>query len=189
MACGIYAIVHVDTNDRYVGQSKEIHRRWRDHKRALDAGSAHSTVLQEAWRVHGSKKFRFEILELCEPEALDALEFDHMQRGAALNDTLPMVVALNADELIEETLADHDSDLAKRYQIHSIDDLKRMCRLVVDIARHVEALTMNISHFVADTERLQADRLIDTFSNELDDHGNSIGPMANEILIRLDQIG
>lgn len=189
MACGIYAIVHTDTNDRYIGQSKDIHRRWRDHKRALETGSAHSTVLQEAWRAHGPDKFRFEILELCEPGDLDALEYAHMERGAQLNDTMPMIAVLDGEEILEAVLRGDRHELADKYAIDNIDELKRRCRLMVDVARHVEAIAECISNYIMDDDRLDNDNILRAMSDQIDESANYLGPSAEEIIIRLEQMG
>lgn len=69
---GIYAIIHQDSGRRYIGSSKAIEKRWRQHLRELGADSHHSAHLQRAWNRYGCNAFRFVVLEQCgEDERLD----------------------------------------------------------------------------------------------------------------------
>lgn len=61
---GIYCIRHdIPGGKWYVGSSINIASRWRQHKRALDAGNHRSKHLQNAWNKHGHEAFAFEVLE------------------------------------------------------------------------------------------------------------------------------
>lgn len=72
MTCGIYLITHVASGRGYVGQSRDIERRWKEHG-ATDKPRSH---LEKALRCYGRDAFRFEVLEVCPPEELDARERD-----------------------------------------------------------------------------------------------------------------
>jgi group I intron endonuclease len=48
----------------YVGSSKDIHRRWKEHVRELNKGIHHSPHLQRAWDKYGRSDFVFEIVEI-----------------------------------------------------------------------------------------------------------------------------
>jgi group I intron endonuclease len=71
----------------YVGSSKRIPRRWKEHKRELRKGVHDNTKLQNAWNKYGESVFEFEVIAYCrEPDllwqeqiALDAL--DSVNRG------------------------------------------------------------------------------------------------------------
>lgn len=72
MTCGIYKIVNTDNGKVYVGSSKNIERRWDEHKKLLAAKKHHSAKLQHAWtKVKGNLPLIFEVIEECElPELL-----------------------------------------------------------------------------------------------------------------------
>lgn len=69
MTCGIYCITHVATGRRYVGQSRNIERRWQDHlyKRT-------ETHISRAISLYGKVAFELRVLEECALEQLDQRE-------------------------------------------------------------------------------------------------------------------
>lgn len=67
---GIYKIINIETKDFYVGSSKNILKRWWKHKYELNKNIHHSIILQRAWNKYGSKSFKFEIIEECDPNIL-----------------------------------------------------------------------------------------------------------------------
>jgi group I intron endonuclease len=67
---GIYEIRNNLNGRSYVGVSKEITRRWKDHLKMLMAGEHHSFELQSDWDEIGIKHFSFHILELCDDNQL-----------------------------------------------------------------------------------------------------------------------
>lgn len=71
---GIYRIVHLPTNNEYIGQSKNIKRRFSSHLRMLRTGNHHSIHLQRAWDKYGKSDFSFEILAVCDIDHLTPLE-------------------------------------------------------------------------------------------------------------------
>lgn len=60
---GIYGILNIKTNDWYVGESRDVVKRWYQHERALRAGFHSNKRLQEACGIYGFEAFRFVILE------------------------------------------------------------------------------------------------------------------------------
>lgn len=85
MKSGIYQIVHVASGRRYVGQAKDIPKRWVTHKRTLSRGDHTSRHLQRAWDKYGADAFAFEVVEMCDTFALDAREQFHMDQRADFN--------------------------------------------------------------------------------------------------------
>ncbi|HNR65428.1 MAG TPA: GIY-YIG nuclease family protein [Atribacterota bacterium] len=88
--CGVYGIFNVHSegkNKVYIGKSEDIERRWKDHKRLLNANkhglnkSGQTDHLQRAWNNYGSESFEFHILKLCKSEELNhwekILTWDH----------------------------------------------------------------------------------------------------------------
>ena len=60
---GIYEIVCLVTNDRYIGSAIDIKRRWREHKSYLNRNLNFCPHLQKAWNKYGESNFIFSIIE------------------------------------------------------------------------------------------------------------------------------
>ena len=63
---GIYAIVNLLNNKKYIGSSNSVRRRYRQHFNDLFKGNHANTILQKAFNKYGQKHFGFIILETCE---------------------------------------------------------------------------------------------------------------------------
>lgn len=61
---GIYQIRNTKNNRIYIGSSKDIYRRWKDHISLLNNNKHHSYKLQYDWNKYGSKYFQLEVIEL-----------------------------------------------------------------------------------------------------------------------------
>lgn len=83
---GIYRIVCLVNQRIYIGSSINLIRRFGEHKRYLNAGTHHSHYLQSAWNKYGVSNFAFEVIELCEPDALLEREQHYLD---TLNPFLP----------------------------------------------------------------------------------------------------
>lgn len=73
MTCGIYAITFCGRNRIYIGQSKNIERRWEDHTTDLENGRHSNNKMRTLWRKF-KNTMRFHILEECKPEELNKRE-------------------------------------------------------------------------------------------------------------------
>lgn len=74
-ACGIYKLTSLTTGMCYIGQSKDVCDRWKQHcKNALGVGDSSSNKLYTAMREEGLSNFTFELLEECTPAELDEKE-------------------------------------------------------------------------------------------------------------------
>ena len=73
MKCGIYAISFCGRNRIYIGQSKNIERRWEDHTSDLENDRHSNNKMQSLWRKFGNT-MRFHILEECDPKDLNKRE-------------------------------------------------------------------------------------------------------------------
>lgn len=69
--CGIYKIINLVNGKVYIGQSKDIYKRWSEHKRAKDYNCP---LLYKAIRKYGVENFSFEIQEICAEEKLNEKE-------------------------------------------------------------------------------------------------------------------
>lgn len=72
MTCGIYKITHRESGRCYIGQSRNIERRWKEHKK--ERRSSRMAAISFALQKHGVDAFAFEVIETCKPEHLDAFE-------------------------------------------------------------------------------------------------------------------
>lgn len=92
IVCGIYEIVNVVNNKRYIGLSTNVYERWRQHINALTSNTHHNAHLQSAWNKYKQDNFRFNILEQCAKESLPDREiywiayYDSFNNG--YNDTI-----------------------------------------------------------------------------------------------------
>lgn len=68
---GIYKIENLINHQIYIGQSKNIEKRWRDHKNRAKTGT---TKFYQALREYGIENFSWEIIEECPQEQLDENE-------------------------------------------------------------------------------------------------------------------
>jgi hypothetical protein len=66
--CGVYKITNTANGKFYVGSSKDIYKRWKQHKDALNEDRHGNVHLQNAWNKYSIGSFKFEIIEECEPE-------------------------------------------------------------------------------------------------------------------------
>lgn len=64
MTCGIYVISFCGRSRMYVGQSKNIERRWEEHTTDLEYERHHNVKMRNLWRKFSST-MRFHILEEC----------------------------------------------------------------------------------------------------------------------------
>jgi len=71
---GIYIIVNTKNGAIYIGQSQDINKRWKTHKRELHAGIHKNSYLQRSWNKYSEKLFSFKILEYCQVENLNDRE-------------------------------------------------------------------------------------------------------------------
>lgn len=70
----IYEIQNTVTGFRYVGCSKNLKSRWKEHRRSLNSGRHHSQHLQNAWNKYGEVSFVFSIIVEYEDEITMFLE-------------------------------------------------------------------------------------------------------------------
>lgn len=73
---GIYKIENKINHKKYIGQSVDIARRWREEKRLAFTPSdrSYNYPLSRAFRKYGLENFTFEVLEECERESLNEKE-------------------------------------------------------------------------------------------------------------------
>lgn len=70
----IYEIKNTITGFRYIGCSKNLERRWKEHKRDLVQNKHHCIHLQRAWNKYQDFSFEWKVLLECPSEKLMFLE-------------------------------------------------------------------------------------------------------------------
>ena len=76
---GIYKITNNITNQSYIGQSKDIDQRFKEHC------NHKNTVVGADINLYGVENFSFEILEICAPEKLDEREVYYIEKYNTYN--------------------------------------------------------------------------------------------------------
>jgi group I intron endonuclease len=59
---GIYKITNIYNNKCYIGESMNIERRWKEHKKSLQENKHHSYKLQKDYNQYGENAFIYEII-------------------------------------------------------------------------------------------------------------------------------
>ena len=78
--CGIYQIVNIVNNKKYIGQSINIRDRFIRHKYQLNKNIHDNKKLQNAWNKYGKEFFKFEVLIECDRDCLEKLEKQEVER-------------------------------------------------------------------------------------------------------------
>lgn len=72
--CGVYCIENIFNNKKYIGISRDIKRRWYEHKSDLKNHKHSNLYLQSSWDKYGMSNFKFYIIELCNEKVLSERE-------------------------------------------------------------------------------------------------------------------
>ena len=83
--CGIYEIKNIVNNKVYIGQSRNIHKRWNSHINELRNNKHHNYHLQQSWNKYGEENFQFSLLNVCEEHELNQLEAEHISLANAMD--------------------------------------------------------------------------------------------------------
>jgi group I intron endonuclease len=82
---GIYCILNILNNKRYIGYSQNINKRWTRHKNDLRRNKHDNSYLQNAWNKYGEENFEFVILEKCQAEFLKEREVYYIKQYKSFN--------------------------------------------------------------------------------------------------------
>ena len=77
---GIYVITNRLGFYKYIGQSRNILKRWKEHKYRLRRNKHHNPYLQNAWNKYGERNFNFEVIEFCKDYELNDKEQYWLER-------------------------------------------------------------------------------------------------------------
>lgn len=84
--CGVYKITHIASGKSYIGISKDVHRRWIQHKSWVNTGARRSAIYS-AMQKYGIDAFSWQIIEECSKDDLEMREqhwiavFDTFRNG------------------------------------------------------------------------------------------------------------
>lgn len=99
---GIYKIINTANSKFYVGSSKKIEARFKQHRWHLTKGTHHSRILQNSWNKYGEDVFAFEVLELCAVEELEAREQYYLNDLQPRLNVLPKARSFSGHKWTEE---------------------------------------------------------------------------------------
>lgn len=77
---GIYMIRCKPNGKVYVGQSTNIERRFKEHRKHLNGGYHTNKELQKDWNDYEEDNFEFKVIQKCKEEDLDELEILHTEQ-------------------------------------------------------------------------------------------------------------
>ena len=71
---GVYQIECLKNKKKYIGVSKDIKKRWTQHRSSLHKGFHHSNDMQKDYNLYGENYFEFKIIKECSYTEAKALE-------------------------------------------------------------------------------------------------------------------
>ena len=77
---GVYAITNRTTNRVYIGGSRRVDKRWKEHRKHARDSRHHSHSFQADWDKHGEQDFDFRVLLWCSSDNLRMYEQACMSR-------------------------------------------------------------------------------------------------------------
>jgi group I intron endonuclease len=127
--CGIYKITSIANNKIYIGQSVDIDERRYEHFRKLNTNIHGNKHLQNSYNKYGESNFKFEIIEICEKQHLNAREYywinfykSHLRENG-FNIHMP-----TDDERVYELSDETKRKLAEINTVYSDDELLEFLR-------------------------------------------------------------
>lgn len=101
--CGVYKITNTVNGKFYVGSSKDVEKRWLQHRNDLDANKHGNPYLQNAWNKYGCQNFKFQIIEECPLEVQFEREQFYLNKLNPFDDNGYNIVR----QISKEYMSDH----------------------------------------------------------------------------------
>lgn len=131
ISCGIYSILNLKTNFRYIGLSIDIERRWKTHQRDLRNNKHENSHLQNAYNKYGVNNFKYSIIEECSSEDLKTREkywihfYNSKEKGYNMSDGGDGV--LNPTEDVRKKISENlKGEKNGMYGVHLTKELNGM---------------------------------------------------------------
>jgi group I intron endonuclease len=128
---GIYKITDKHNGFIYIGSSKNIPNRWKQHKWVLNRGTHHSKHLQNSWNKYGADSFTWEILEECaaDKETLLAREQHYIDSLNPQYNNAPKAGSRLGSKASDETKARMSASMKGKNTAPKSDETKRKLSL------------------------------------------------------------
>lgn len=95
--CGVYKITNIKNNKIYIGSSKSILQRWKNHIKELESNKHKNIYLQHDWNEYGKDSFIFEVLKECSENIRYSVEQEY------LNSLMPFYRTGNGYNICEKS--------------------------------------------------------------------------------------
>ena len=127
MTCGIYLITNLENGKKYVGQSIDIERRWKQHINHATSyhGKDYYSPLYIDMRVYKIKNFKFEILEKTSYDSniLNAREQYWMNRYNTLKTGYNIIPSNNSTKYSKKVIVIEDKTTKVKKEFKSFNQL------------------------------------------------------------------
>lgn len=114
---GIYTITNKINNRVYIGSSKDINRRWKQHINDLNKSKHINQSLQDDWIKYGQNNFDFNVVRQCDESELKYAELDEifsswdvLYNAPSLKDEVVYLVCNYLKDKNKDFMIDHKSD-------------------------------------------------------------------------------
>lgn len=114
--CGVYKITNIINNKIYIGSSKSILQRWKNHIRELELNIHGNMFLQSDWKQYGKENFIFEVLEECDEDERYIVEQKY------LDELLPFYRSNNGYNISEKSTQRNETNVRLFKPENPVDD-------------------------------------------------------------------
>lgn len=132
--CGVYIIRNKINNKKYIGSSKNILKRIREHRLGLEKGDGINEHFQNAYNKYGEENFECNVLEFCSDEEKYDKEQYYLTKLNPEYNISPFVMANTGHERPEEAkkkcsktqreMVKNNQILSKKAYIYNVKTLK-----------------------------------------------------------------
>lgn len=137
LICGIYKITNKINGKCYIGQSNNIHRRW---KQELAPNAKLNPHLARAFEKYGIDNFEFEIIEECEREDLNERERFYIEIYNSINPALGYNKTLGGDGNLgrhfimseEQKEKIRQANTGRKYTDDKLINVRESCKYKID---------------------------------------------------------